>query len=277
MSRCPSGPTTDHTRKRARNAYEFACAACGDERSCDACARTAACERCTPTPRDDKLPPEGAGRTESGYAEHEAAAAAAAASEDADGTHDKPLSAEGHASPVASSPPLERMRDGDGAAEHGDAYPCLYEEDEDFGMGELELGDGDDEEEEESGGGAAEMVLSWWCDVAGEGCLRPVEGTILILVGANPGCIQSELGRALGIKRANMVPLIAGLTAQNYLEKSPVDGRSFALSLTPRGEEARARVDGIMDAHEAGFARLLADVDQQQLRAALSLIASGRD
>ena len=107
--------------------------------------------------------------------------------------------------------------------------------------------------------------------------LRPVEGTILILVGANPGCIQSELGRSLGIKRANMVPLIAGLTAQNYLEKSPVDGRSFALSLTPRGEEARARVDGIMDAHEAGFARLLADVDQQQLRAALSLIASGRD
>ena len=107
--------------------------------------------------------------------------------------------------------------------------------------------------------------------------LRPVEGTILILVGANPGCIQSELGRALGIKRANMVPLIAGLTAQNYLEKSPVDGRSFALSLTPRGEEARARVDGIMDAHEAGFARLLADVDQQQLRAALSLVASGRD
>ena len=107
--------------------------------------------------------------------------------------------------------------------------------------------------------------------------LRPVEGTILILVGANPGCIQSELGRALGIKRANMVPLIAGLTAQNYLEKSPVDGRSFALSLTPRGEEARARVDGIMDAHEAGFARLLADVDQQQFRAALSLIASGRD
>ncbi|MEC7933582.1 MAG: MarR family winged helix-turn-helix transcriptional regulator, partial [Pseudomonadota bacterium] len=107
--------------------------------------------------------------------------------------------------------------------------------------------------------------------------LRPVEGTILILVGANPGCIQSEVGRARGIKRANMVPLIAGLTAQNYLEKSPVDGRSFALSLTPRGEEARARVDGIMDAHEAGFARLLADVDQQQLRAALSLIASGRD
>ncbi|WP_394442371.1 MarR family winged helix-turn-helix transcriptional regulator (plasmid) [Sphingobium naphthae] len=107
--------------------------------------------------------------------------------------------------------------------------------------------------------------------------LRPVEGTILILVGANPGCIQSELGRALGIKRANMVPLVAGLTAQDYLEKSPVDGRSFALSLTPRGEKARARVDEIMDAHEAGFARLLADMDQQQLRTALSLIANGRD
>ena len=107
--------------------------------------------------------------------------------------------------------------------------------------------------------------------------MRQVLVGILAVVSSNPGINQGAVGRLLGIKRANMVPLIAGLTAQNYLEKSPVDGRSFALSLTPRGEEARARVDGIMDAHEAGFARLLADVDQQQLRAALSLIASGRD
>lgn len=51
----------------------------------------------------------------------------------------------------------------------------------------------------------------------------------------------------------------------------------LALSLTLSGEKARARVDEIMDAHEAGFARLLADMDEQQLRAALSLIANGRD
>lgn len=105
--------------------------------------------------------------------------------------------------------------------------------------------------------------------------LRPVEGTILILVGANPGCIQSELGRMLGIKRANMVPLIARLAARGYLDKSPVDGRSLALTLTAAGKAARARADAIMDAHEAGFERILAGLDQQALRAALAVIAEG--
>ena len=32
--------------------------------------------------------------------------------------------------------------------------------------------------------------------------MRPVEATILLTIGANPGCIQSDIGRMLGIKRA---------------------------------------------------------------------------
>lgn len=103
--------------------------------------------------------------------------------------------------------------------------------------------------------------------------LRPVEGTILILVGANPGCIQSDIGRMLGIKRANMVPLIAALAGRGLLEKSPVDGRSLALSLTAGGEALRAQVDKIMDRHEARFERLLAGKDVTLLREALRLIA----
>lgn len=103
--------------------------------------------------------------------------------------------------------------------------------------------------------------------------LRPVEGTILILVGANPGCIQSDVGRMLGIKRANMVPLIAALVSRELVEKSPVDGRSLALSLTATGEALRARVDAIMDTHEARFERLLAGRDVALLREALRLIA----
>lgn len=104
--------------------------------------------------------------------------------------------------------------------------------------------------------------------------LRPVEGTILILVGANPGCIQSELGRVLGIKRANMVPLITALAAKGYIEKSPVDGRSLALTLTKMGEAARAEAEAVMDAHEARFDTLLGDRDRQALRDALSVIAA---
>ena len=117
------------------------------------------------------------------------------------------------------------------------------------------------------------MMTELGTALAGAG-LRPVEGTILILVGANPGCIQSDLGRMLGIKRANMVPLISALLARGYLEKSPVDGRSLALTLSDAGEAMRRQVDAIMDAHEARFEKMLPGSDQKALRAALMLIAA---
>lgn len=103
--------------------------------------------------------------------------------------------------------------------------------------------------------------------------LRPVEGTILILIGANPGCIQSDVGRMLGIKRANMVPLIAALAERELVKRSPVDGRSLALSLTGAGEALREQVDAIMDMHEARFERLLTGRDVGLMREALRLIA----
>lgn len=104
--------------------------------------------------------------------------------------------------------------------------------------------------------------------------LRPVEGTILILIDANPGCIQSDLGRMLGIKRANMVPLITGLVAKGLLDKSRVDGRSLALHLTAEGRRTRVLVEAAMDAHEARFSRLLHEDEAAALRAALTRIAA---
>ncbi|PZU56983.1 MAG: transcriptional regulator protein [Sphingobium sp.] len=103
--------------------------------------------------------------------------------------------------------------------------------------------------------------------------LRPVEATILILVGANPRCIQSDLGRVLGIKRANMAPLIATLTGRGLIEKSPVDGRSLALTLTLQGEAKRDKAECIMDEREAHFGALLSGQDTDALHAALSIIA----
>lgn len=109
-----------------------------------------------------------------------------------------------------------------------------------------------------------------------EAGLRPVEATILVLVGANPGCTQSDAGRVLAIKRANMVPLIAGLLAKGLLHRSPVDGRSLALSLTEAGEAVRAQAEAIMDAHEARFERLLTEDDRTKFCELLSRIVKRR-
>ncbi|MGK2912170.1 MAG: MarR family winged helix-turn-helix transcriptional regulator [Sphingobium sp.] len=95
--------------------------------------------------------------------------------------------------------------------------------------------------------------------------LRPVEATILTLAGANSGCTQSDIGRILSIKRANMVPLIGGMLEKALLEKVRVDGRSFALSPTDHGERVRLQALAIMDDHEAGFEALMDDRTKQDL------------
>ena len=102
--------------------------------------------------------------------------------------------------------------------------------------------------------------------------LRPVEATILLTIGANPGCIQSDIGRMLGIKRANMVPLITGLIGKDLVRKSPVDGRSFALFLTAPGEDARREAEAVMAAHERRYTRLLTAEYRDALRAVLDAL-----
>ena len=86
--------------------------------------------------------------------------------------------------------------------------------------------------------------------------LRPVEASILTLIDANPGCTQSDLGRSLGIQRANMVPLMVGLTNAGLVDRAPVGGRSQALRLTRVGMERLETVRAIIEAHEARFRRL---------------------
>ncbi|MCZ3374478.1 MarR family transcriptional regulator [Rhizobium sp. ERR 922] len=88
--------------------------------------------------------------------------------------------------------------------------------------------------------------------------LRPVEASILTLIDANPGCTQSDLGRSLGIQRANMVPLMVGLTKAGLVDRAPVGGRSRALRLTRTGSAKLETVHAIIEAHEARFRRLFA-------------------
>lgn len=104
--------------------------------------------------------------------------------------------------------------------------------------------------------------------------LRPVEASILTLIDANPGCTQSDLGRSLGIQRANMVPLMVGLTKATLVDRAPVSGRSQALRLTRTGTERLEMVRAIIEAHEARFRCLFAP----ELReAALEVLRSIRE
>jgi len=89
--------------------------------------------------------------------------------------------------------------------------------------------------------------------------LTPAEYSALALIGANPGSKQTQIGDALGIKRANFVTLINGLQERELTERRQADGdrRSNALFLTAAGEDLIARANGEQAEFEAEMVKRL--------------------
>src|SRR5690348_5726154 len=81
--------------------------------------------------------------------------------------------------------------------------------------------------------------------------LRPSEATVLMVIGANPGVTQSEIGRTLDIATANMAPLAARLTRRELIIRERVDGRSHGLKLSESGRRLTQRARAVMEAFEA--------------------------
>jgi len=80
--------------------------------------------------------------------------------------------------------------------------------------------------------------------------LRPTDASVLFVIAGQPGVTQSQIGRALAIKRANMVPIIAMLESRGIVEREPVDGRSQGLVLTPAGQALHDRAIATVRDHE---------------------------
>lgn len=81
--------------------------------------------------------------------------------------------------------------------------------------------------------------------------LRQVDISALILIDANPGITASQLGRAIDIQRANMVPLLKKLEDAGQLSRAPIDGKSQGLSLTDTGKAKLADGLTVIEAFEA--------------------------
>jgi DNA-binding MarR family transcriptional regulator len=99
--------------------------------------------------------------------------------------------------------------------------------------------------------------------------LRPADASVLFVIGANPGVTQSQIGRMLAIKRANMTPLVAGLSQRGLLRATPKDGRSHGLRLTTRGSTLCRKARAAADAHDQRFFGALGAADRNRLLAQL--------
>lgn len=105
--------------------------------------------------------------------------------------------------------------------------------------------------------------------------LRPVEATILLLIGSNPGCRQGEIAESLGIKKANMVPLMAALVDSGLVDRARADGRTHALSLTARGAAKVTALNRVLDRHEAVFRSALGSKALAALLQSLVVLRNG--
>ena len=106
--------------------------------------------------------------------------------------------------------------------------------------------------------------------MAGTG-MRQVLFGILSTIARRPGINQGNVGRLLGIQRANMVNLVSELVDRGLVlrETSPDDRRAFALSLTVEGEDAVERCRVLIAAHEA---ELLAEMSAAERATLIGLL-----
>ncbi len=80
--------------------------------------------------------------------------------------------------------------------------------------------------------------------------LRPIDAALLVLLEAAPKVTHSEVADTLGLRRPNLVPVVAGLEKRGLLERKRIDFRSEGLVLTSQGRALLNKARGIIARHE---------------------------
>jgi DNA-binding MarR family transcriptional regulator len=101
--------------------------------------------------------------------------------------------------------------------------------------------------------------------------ITPGQFGVLILIDENSGLNQSTLAKALGIERSTMVGVIDGLEKRDLVErqKSPIDKRAHALTLTTKGRSLLATVKPNVEKHEQ---RIVGDLSDAEVKTLMSLL-----
>jgi DNA-binding MarR family transcriptional regulator len=106
--------------------------------------------------------------------------------------------------------------------------------------------------------------------------LTPGQLGALLMIEANQGLSQSQLGAALGIDRSSVVPLLDRLQAMGLIHRTAhaSDRRTHALELTDAGTAMIRRLLPLLEAHERRIAGALSAGERQTLMKLLDRIAT---
>ena len=100
---------------------------------------------------------------------------------------------------------------------------------------------------------ASSVLMACLAERLAELGLRTTEASVLVVLEAEPLLTQADIGRRLAIKRANMAPLMAGLSARGLVHRTQGEGPARPLMLSKSGLALAAEARQQMEAHEAEY------------------------
>lgn len=106
--------------------------------------------------------------------------------------------------------------------------------------------------------------------------ITPGQFGVLVLIEANRGLNQSELGAAMGVDRSTVVAVIDRLEDRKLVSRKPAPGdrRSYALELTIAGQDLLDRLKPLVRVHESRLAAGIDGEDQARLIELLKRVAA---
>jgi DNA-binding MarR family transcriptional regulator len=105
--------------------------------------------------------------------------------------------------------------------------------------------------------------------------LRPGWFAVLSLIGDNPGITPLALSRASGRDKSTITPVLRDLLKGEMIsrEEIPADRRSYALRLTPKGEQALAHLAVRAAAHDRALDAIAGDEKEALLELLRRIVA----
>jgi len=118
-------------------------------------------------------------------------------------------------------------------------------------------------------------VFQNFAEVIGTSDLTPGQFGVLVVIDANPGLSQTQLGNTLGMDRSTVVAMIDRLEHRELVlrQASPFDRRAHALHLSAHGKAALGRLLASVRVHERAITRGLSASEQTTLIQLLARVA----
>ncbi|SHK03348.1 DNA-binding transcriptional regulator, MarR family [Roseomonas rosea] len=126
---------------------------------------------------------------------------------------------------------------------------------------------------------AQEASFAGFARRTGDSGLKPGHFAALLVIHENPGLSQTALGAAVGRDKSTLTPKLTELERRGLIrrDRAAADRRSYALRLTPEGEEALAELQRHATAHDAALDRLVGPENRQAFLETLRRLIAGLD